>query len=423
MDGQDITTQEPAEIYDMDKGAYVPNPNFKQDEPEPSDDDDPVDDTPDSDDEPADDEPDTDGEPDTDDEPEDEPSDDDEPGPDDEPTDDEPEEDILDPDDYIKNTYGEKYGLNNQKELEDLIDGSLSVQDKYEALQKEYEALKETSGKPKFSSDKQQKAFEFLSQFDVDRQGEALDTFAKLIAMDVEKADEMLVLEERFIHEHPEWSRHEAQRMFKKEFTRKYTLNKDDFDSEEEYKSELEDMAIMKKGEVQRARNFLKEKQTTYKPKPEEEKPKDVVPEAITKSIEQNATVYGDFVSKSNEVVFEHGEDKYTFKLDADKKSEVAKAVEAWVKNPRNYGKDGKLLGVSDPKRMMNVVAVSLYMDDILDAITDQVKNNLSIKRVDEIAKHKPKKRQSPGSGELKKGGDELIESARMLMKKRQAAR
>lgn len=419
MEGQETqTAEQPAEIYDMDKGEFVPNPALKTETQTPEDPTDPADPE-----DPADPADPTDPAETDDDDPADpsDPVDPENPADPADPTDPEdPQEEVLDPDAYFEEVFGKKYGVKTQADADTLIENALALQDEHEALKTELSELKTNGGKPKFSSDKEEKAFNFIKQFDINRQGEALDTYAKLISMDVDQSDEMMVLEERYIHEHPEWSRTESQRMFQKEHNRKYNLKKDDFDSEEAYNSELEDLAIMKKGEVSRARTFLKEKQATYKPKPVEERP--LVSEAVTKSIEKTTPEYTEFADKTNEIIFEQGGDKYTFKLDADRKAKVVEAVNAWVKNPANYSQDGKLLAVKDPKQMLTIVAGGLFMNDIIDAVADQVKNSVNIKRVEEVGKVQPKKRKAIGSGEVNKPDDDLYAQAARLLKKKAAA-
>ena len=62
--------------------------------------------------------------------------------------------------------------------------------------------------------------------------------------------------------------------MFSKDYNRRFTLDKNRFEgTEEEYKIELADLEIAKKGEVARARNYLKDQQTKYKPQAAEVKP------------------------------------------------------------------------------------------------------------------------------------------------------
>lgn len=402
MEGQETQTQDqPAEIYDMDKGEYVPNPLLKQEET-------------------------TEENQETETEEEEETTETESSSEEQETTEENKEteeseenpEDVLDPDAFIAEVYGEKYGVKTQAELETLVESAAELQEEHEALKAKL-ATAETA-KPKFDSDKEEKAWEFIKKFDINRQGEALDTYAKLISMDVDTSDAMMVLEERYIHEHPEWTRTEAQRMFQKDYNKRFTLKKEDFDSEADYNSEVADMEIMKKGEVARSRSYLKDQQSKYKPQATENKP--LVSEVVTKSIEKTAPEYTAHAEKTNEITFEQDGDKYVFKLDADKKAKVNAAVKEWVKNPTSYSKDGKLLGVKTPDEMMNMVIGSMFMKDIISAITDQVKNSVNIKRVDEVGKNKPAKRKAPGSGDAKTTGDDLYSQASLIIKKKAAA-
>jgi hypothetical protein len=332
----------------------------------------------------------------------------------------EEDEEALSPDDFIKTVYEEKYGIKTQAELDTMVDNAIDLVEKHEKLQKDYDLLKADAGKIKFTSDKEERAYNFIKKYDVDRQGEALDTYAKLITMDIDNSDPTMILEEKFVHENPHWTRAEAQRMFQKEFKKKYTLKKEDFDSEEEYNSELADVEILKKGDVARAKSYLKDQQEKYKPAAKEEKPK--VNEAVTKAVEKNARDYVDYAEKADEVSFGDGDDKYIFALDKAKKQKISEAMGAWVKNPSSYNDKGELEGIKDASEMFNIVVGGLFLKDIVNAAISQVKNKVASKRIDEVAETKPKKRQAPGSGDAKIKGDDLDEQALMIIKKKKAA-
>jgi hypothetical protein len=411
----ETTTEEPQQIFDMDTDSMIANPAFKK-PTENQDSDKDKDPDPDPDPAPGDKEPEPDalGEKDPDPDKDLDPNADQDPNP-------KKEDESITADAYVANVYGEKYGIKTESDLTTVLDNALDLQDENDTLKAELVTAKADAGKPKFSSDKQQKAFEFLQQFDVDKQGEALDTFAKLITMDVEKSDDMMILEERFIHEHPEYTRPEAQRMFTKQHGRKYNLKKEDFDSEDAYNQEVADLAIEKKGEVARAKTFLKDKQLTYKPKATEDK-KPSVPEAVTKSIEKNTTDYAAHAEKTNELVFERNGEKYTFKFSAEQKEKIAKSVAVWVKNPANYDGNGQLLGIKTPSEMTKAVVGGMFMDDVISAITDQVKNSATIKRVDEINGKKPEKRTGPGSGEIPVKDDLDAQAVRIIKNNRKAS-
>lgn len=337
---------------------------------------------------------------------------------------DEEEEDAateLSPDAFIESVYSEKYGIKTQAELETVIENALDLSEEFETLQKEHEALKAEAGKPKFTSEKQQKAFEFLSQYELDHQGEALDTFAKLLSMDIEKTDGKLLMEEAFVHQHPELTRAEAQRKFNKEHDRKYNLKREAFDGDDAaYAEEVEDRKIDMKSDVAKAKEFLKDKKTKYSPKAKEEAPS--TPEVVTTSIKKNAEEYVAYAGKQNELVFEHDGEKYSFKLDDAKKKSISNAMEQWVKNPASYDEKGQLRGIKKADEMFNMVVGSLYLKDYLNAIIGQVKNTVNTKRVDEVAKKKVEKRIAPGGGDARKGGDDLDNQAMKLIKSKKAA-
>jgi hypothetical protein len=328
------------------------------------------------------------------------------------------EEDVIEPDAYVEAVYGEKYGFKTQKDLDDFLEGSFTLEEEHEALKTELQTVKADAGKTKFNSEQEEHAFNFIKRFDVNRQGESLDTYAKLISMDVDKSDDMMVLEEKFIHEHPEWNRAQAQRMFQKHFEKNFTLKKEKFDgTEEEYNQEVSDLNLMKISEVAKAKSYLKDQQSKYKPKTVEAKP--TVPEVVTKSIEKHTSEFTSVADKTNELVFDHNGQKYTFKFEGDKKKKINEAVAAWVKNPASYAADGKLLGINKPEEMIKAVVGGMYMNDVIKAIADQVKHQVAIKRVDEISETKPEKRKG-GTGEIP-ASDDLDAQAMKIIKRRQA--
>lgn len=328
--------------------------------------------------------------------------------------------DTVEPDAYIAQVYGEKYGLKTEKELTTLVENALSVMDEVDALKKERDTLKADGGKPKFASPAHESAFNFVSQFDPSMQGEALQTFAKLITMDIDNGDPMMLLEEKFVHENPQWTRSEAQRMFKKDYAKKYTLARDKFDgTDEEFAEEQADMDIMKKGDIARSKTYLKELKSKHKPA-EAEKPR--ANEAVVKAVEKNAKDYGAYIEKVNEFVSDEGGEKYTFKLEADKKKQVSDAMNAWVKNPASYDEKGELIGAGSPEEMFNIIVGGMFLKEIIKSVRSQVKNKVETQRVDEIGRVVPKKRKSPASGESKVNKDDLGAQARQLIKARKAA-
>lgn len=327
-------------------------------------------------------------------------------------------EEAVTPDAYVEATYGEKWGVKTEADLTKLVENSINIVDEHEKLKKDYDALKVDAGKIKFESEAEESAFKFIKTFDPNMQGEALNTYAKLIAMDVDKVDGKLLMEEAYIHRHSELTREEAIKKFNREYQRKYSPKKEDFESDEAYDEEMEMLKLDIKSDVAKDRSFLKEKQKEFKPKAVEDKSK--VSEPVMKSIEKHASESTTFIDKTNELTFDHDGDKYTFKLDAEKKKRISETVNAWVKNPSSYDKDGNLIGVKGHDEMLKIAAGGMFMDDIIKAIAGQVKNSANIKRVDEIAKSKPKARKSPGGGDIM--GDDLDAQAAHIIKNRKAA-
>ncbi len=412
--------EQPAQIYDIDKGEFVDNPLLKSKEKTSEESEEEVEEEEEEVEVPNDkkkkskeekESEDTEEEEESETETEEEPAEEEEESE----TEEESEDDGLSPDAYIKSIYGEKYGVETQEDLDEVVDKALNLMDEHEALKKAHDQLRAESGKPKFTSEKQQKAFEFLSQFDVDRQGEALDTYAKLISMDVDNADPLMILEERFVHEHPEWTRAEAQRMFKKDYAKKYSPKRESFGTDAEYEEEIADLKIAEKGEVARAKSYLKEQKTKYKPA-DKEQPKSN--EAVVKAIEKTGPEYEQHINKTKDIVFQDGGDEYKFKLNAEQHSKVSEAMMAWVKNPASYDDKGVFTGVN-PDEMYKMVVGSLFLPEIVSAIKDQVKNKVSIKRAEEIGEKSPKKRSSPGAGDAKMKNDDLDAQALRIIKKR----
>jgi hypothetical protein len=421
IDNNQVSDKEPAQIFDLTSGKMVDNPDAviketakPEAKPDPKDAKKTVVKPDPEEEEPEAEEPEVEEE----EEPEDEPEEEDEPEVE-EPTakKKKEEEEFLTEDQFIEKTYGEKFGIKTQADLDKTITNAVDVMAELETVKKERDSLK--SAKPKFTSPGQESAYNFVSQFDPKMQGEALQTFAKLIGMDMESADPTMLLEEKFIHENPQWSRSESQRMFKKEYAKKYNLQREKFDgTDAEYDEELKDIEILKKGDVARSKTFLKELKEKHKPA--EEQPKNN--ELVTKAVEQNVKKYADFVQKAEEVTFGEGDDKFIFKLDAEKKSQLSEAMKSWVNNPYSYDDRGQLLGERSMEEMFDTLVGGMYIKEIVKAIRDQANNSATIKRVDEISTKSPKKLKGQAPGEVKVNKDDLAEQARAIIRRRKAA-
>lgn len=320
----------------------------------------------------------------------------------------------LTADQYVESTFGKDFGIKTEADLKKIIENGVDAQEELKTLKSEIETLKQA--KPKFKNAIQESAYNFVSQFDTKMQGEALQTFAKLIGMDMDQADPNMLLEEKFIHENPQWTRSEAQRMFKKEYNRKYVLDRTKFEgNDEEFAEEQKDVDIMKKGDIAKAKTFLTELKAKHKPS-EEEAPK--VNEAVTKAVEKNAKEYTSAVEKITELSFKDGDDKYVFKLDADKKKQIQIGIDAWVKNPANYSEKGEFIGATSPEEAIKSIVGGMFTDDLAKALVSQIKNQTDIKRVEDIGRNKPKKNKSGGGDAKNIASDDLDQQAMRIIKK-----
>lgn len=326
--------------------------------------------------------------------------------------------DVVTPDDYVNESYGAKHGIKTKVDLDKFVTESAGVRDELNTVKAENATLKADSGKPKFDSEIEEKAFGYLKKFDFNNFGDGLERYGKLIGMDLDKADGRALMEEAFVQKNPALSREDAIKKFNRDYKRKYEPTKEGFGSDELYNEELEMLKIDLKTETHDAKKYLEDQQKNFKPKAQEDKTPQV-PEKVTKSIEKNAPEYASHVDKTNEIVFERDGQKYKFELDANRKKSVLGAVNAWVKNPASYDKDGVLKGVKTPEEMVRMIVGGSYLTEIINAVHDQVKNVISTKRVDEIAKKKTIKRKAPGSGDTGVKDDLDAQAVRIIKKKK----
>lgn len=337
------------------------------------------------------------------------------------------EEDVQ-VDSFLSKHYGEKYEIKSRKELDETLESIDSLIDQNDQMKKKLEEVGDA--KPKFASDRHEKAFNFLKEIDEDKWGEGMETLANLWGMKVdEEKDSRKLLEEQFILNHTELSRSEAQFKFKKEFNAKYgDVNKEDFKDEEEYKDEVKLREISLKSDTQKARKFLKEKQEEFKVKPED-KAKSKEPEidpVVIKAIATNSKEYEKELGQTSELVFsptESEDDDFTHKF-TDEQLKTIRAVSLnWVKNPAVYGKDGKLQGNSSPEELFKRVAYSLFGDEIVAKNYEHSKKVFASMRAEDISGKKPSRTAKTGGSTALVGSEEEQQEALIKAKKGQRKR
>lgn len=324
-----------------------------------------------------------------------------------------------DTDKIIAERFGEKYGIESQAELEETIDKAVELMDRVESLEKENKTLKETSGKPKFKSKAQEKFVEFAEKtgYDPAKAGDAAMSYSKLITMDIENTDAKLLLEEKFVLERPELTREEALHLFKKKAAKLYDPKREDFEDDADFDEAVKDANIQKKSDAAQAKKWLKKQQDEFKVIEDiSDGPK--VDEAVLKSIETNEKEYDKFISSTNELILEEEDgSSYKYAFNKDQLKNIKAVMSSWVKNPSSYDEKGNL-NSEGPEQMFKRVAASLYFDEILNALSSQMKNQVNIQRVEKIAKVQPKKTKVPGGTE-KLPEPDIYTQASNLAKKR----
>lgn len=232
----------------------------------------------------------------------------------------------------------DKYGIETQEELQEVMESSSKLADE----------LEKERNKKVFTSEKEEKLHKFLKDWDLDKISEGMETAAILTRLDIEHIDGKRALEEQFILENTELTRDEAKALFNRDYRKKYELKKESFDDDAEYEEEKKITDIQLKKDVSRAKKLLLEKQADLKTKPAEEKKaaKEEVSEESVKTYDSqvksffknNGKEWDRFAYKD-----EDGTELYNIVLDADKRTQVRQAMEAYVKRNDVYDKNGKI--------------------------------------------------------------------------------
>lgn len=303
----------------------------------------------------------------------------------------EEEEEVVGIDSYLAEKYSDR-DIKSEEDLDAVLGTIEEITEENTSLRaKLAEAEK---GKPKFDSEAEEKAFNFVKNFGVDRLGEGMQTYANLITMDVEKAEPKILLEEQFILENPDLTREEALRKFNRDYQKRYTVNKDDFDDENAFKEAQEDKRIDLKADAAKAKKFIQQKQAEYKPKAKETENKKVeTPEVIQKSIKAYDSELEEFVKEFDSLIFsptDNEKDDFVFKLTKPQIKEVKEAYQGWIRNPNSYDAKGNLIGFTDIDNKIHQISYMLFGPDLIEKALKHGLSKGEIKRAEEIAKHKP---------------------------------
>lgn len=290
------------------------------------------------------------------------------------------------------------FEIENIEDVKDILKG---VDELVEALEEE----KKKSKEPSFKSEAQKKAYEFITSvgYDPSRYGEGLISHAKLVAMDIDKSDARSAMEEKFIIENPELTRDEAISKFKKDFTKKFEVDKTKFDDPQALKEEEESIRIDLKSEEAKAKKFLKQKQEEFKvpETKEEDKKEKETPAAIQTGIEKTVGEFKSYLDGFNEITFtddKNEDNKFTFKVPSQYLKQIQAAGEKYLSRPEIYNEKG-MVPNHDPEDYVINLTMALAGKDIVQAALKHTDRKAAILTAEKIAQVKPDKKGGVADG------------------------
>jgi len=282
---------------------------------------------------------------------------------------------------------------------------------------------------PKFKSDKDKKAFDFLKNYNVDKFGNGLGNYARLIGIDPDTINEKIALQETFVLKNPDLEREEALLLFNDEYDEKYTVEQNELEEDKAFANRQKLSDIKKKQDAASSRKYLKEQQEAFKPEEGDgdagepsktEKPK-VSPEAISKY----SKVVKDSMEGFDSLIFDDGEkdsDKFTYKLSKDQLKKVDLAMNNFINNPGNYNNKGEMSDFDADETKVNITAALFGIEMVEEAIKHGVTIGKT-KSVDEISKKKTSRKAKRVQGDEELSVDDQFEAmAKERNKKRQTS-
>ena len=314
-------------------------------------------------------------------------------------------------DDLIAKALEDKFEISNYKDLVETLEGVDALMDEHEKLVEENKKLKETKPELKFESEGQKKVYEFLTKtgYDPERVGEGVMTHAKLISMDLSKdADPKMILEEKYVIEHPELTRAEAQKKFERYYNSKFVVDKTKFEDPEELKEEQELADIEKKSAVSKALDFLKKKQDEFKPAEKPGKKEAAQEEKISKEVEDGVKkTVGDFrtyMDGLDTLTFtdqKNPGNTFTYKVPKNIQKQVLEAGTKWLSRPELYSEKGEISDKHNTERYAHNVTMSLVWEDLIEKLLRTVEQKAKIVNVEQKSEKKPERKGGEEKGNL----------------------
>lgn len=314
----------------------------------------------------------------------------------------------FEPGTYIKDKWG-KYGIQSEEDVEKTISAQKTLIDQHNSLKAELDKVK---AEPKYRTEQEKKIAEFLAPYDPSKFGDGLNTVAEIIAMDVDNIADRKALEEAYILKHPDLTREESKELFSEEYDTRFKLDRDSFDSDEQYNQRKRITDIKMKNEVAQARKELKEKKESLKytepPKTEQTQQQTKAPEAPAEAVQAYTKDVETFFNPSKDKFFDRlnylsddgKEVLYSMVLDKEKLDSVKEFMTNYVKSPSSYAQDGKIPNFA-PQELAKTALRLLYGDWMEEQLWKQVKVVAGKLKAEQIAGQSPEKR-SGGTGDAK---------------------
>lgn len=334
----------------------------------------------------------------------------------------------FEPGSYLSSKWGEK-GIKTEADVDTLIGSHLQLQEQAKGLQTELEKVK---NEPKYRTEQEKRIAEFLAPFDPNKFGEGLNTAAELMAMDPDNVAAKRAMEESFILKHPDLTRDEAKELFNENFSKRYALNRDDFDTQEAYDKRKRIVDIEMKQEESQARKDLKEKREALKYVAPKEDPSKVQAGSAPKVPESQAGY-----EREIDLMFDDGkggkfdrfnylnedgkEQLFSLVFDAEKLGNMKTFMKTYLQNPGSYAADGKIANFA-PATLAKLAARILYGDWMEEEILKQSKTIAAKLKAEQIAGQSPEKK-SGAQGDVKLSIDEQWASLAEKAKKERGGR
>lgn len=341
----------------------------------------------------------------------------------------EPPAPAFEPGSYIKEKFGEKFGIENESDLEELLEAQEKLVQIAESSKQRVAELEKAE--PQYRSEQEKKIAEFLKPFDPSKFGEGLNTVASIMAMDPMSVSGRAAMEEAYIIAHPELTREEAKEIFAADEWSKFQVDKDAFDTDEEFQKAKRITDIRLKSAEDQARKTLVQKKEQLKAAPPKadttqtqvQQPAEAPKEAVA-TYQKEIDKY--FVPDKNKVfdrINYYSDDQKTLLaavvLDKEKLDSVKKFVSDYVKQPGVYDKTGKIPNF-DPQELTKTAIRILHGDWYEEQLFKQIKVIASRLTAEQIAGTTPEKRSAAGGDTKLSIDDQFAQQAAKAKANRQ---